>query len=237
MSISLPFIPTMDIVRAHVGGGTVVQGDDFTQVRVSGFGVIYSLFIFQFGIWSACWYNPDGERTCLPNGHAYQVAFANSDRSASVIIGSSWTRGLAIHPVACVVTFIALLMSFSTHITVTLIASLTAFLAALLTLIAFAVDIALFGIVHHELGELVNVTENTNTAPGKAPLNPKRFVFFLTLCLLGFWLTFASLILLLLGACTVCFGRRRDRMAGSSYPSYPMSTTKSGGFLSRFRRN
>lgn len=61
-------------------------------------------------------------------------------------------------------------MSFSQHITVTLVASLTSFLAALLTLIAFAVDIALYAFVHHELSQLIQVTETTRTAPGPRSL-------------------------------------------------------------------
>jgi len=202
VSISLPYINTMDIVRVHSLGTVVGNGDVITEAR--------------FGIWAPCTYDIKGDRTCGPAGHGYSFGFKNPD-DLTVIIGSSWTQGLAIHPVACVVTFIAFLMSFSQHITVTLMASLTAFLAATLMLIAFAVDIALYAFVHHELGNLPNVNEDTKTGP-------------------GFWLTFVSLILLLLGACTVCFGRRKDRMA-NSYPSYPMSTTKTGGFLSRFRRN
>jgi hypothetical protein len=52
----------------------------------------------------------------------------------------------------------------------------------------------------------------------------------------GFWLTFVALILCLLAGCTVCFGRRRERMYGATtYPStYPMA--KRTGFFSRFRR-
>lgn len=49
----------------------------------------------------------------------------------------------------------------------------------------------------------------------------------------GFWLTFVSFILLLLAGCTVCFGRRRDRMSGAT--SYPMS--QKPGIFGRFRRN
>jgi hypothetical protein len=55
----------------------------------------------------------------------------------------------------------------------------------------------------------------------------------------GFWLTFVSLILTLLAGCTVCFGRRRERMySATTYPStYPMAGKTSGGVFSRFRRN
>jgi hypothetical protein len=53
----------------------------------------------------------------------------------------------------------------------------------------------------------------------------------------GFWLTFAALILTLLAGCTVCFGRRRERMYNATtYPSTYETGAKKPGFLSRFRR-
>jgi len=145
--------------------------------------------------------------------HSYSVPITNQGGSRSVVIGASWTRGLAVHPVATAATFIALLLGLSTHITVTLIASLVAFFAALLTLIAFAIDIALFVFVRHEMGNLL-VGAHTITGP-------------------GFWLTFASFILLMLAGCTVCFGRRRDRMSGATTSSRPARRSR----WPRFRRN
>ena len=56
-------------------------------------------------------------------------------------------------------------MSFSQHITVTLVASLMSFLAALLTLIAFAIDIALYAYVKNQMADLTS-NESTITAPG-----------------------------------------------------------------------
>ena len=115
---------------------------------------------------------------------------------------------------AAIVSFVALLLSFSTHITVTLLASLASFLAAVLTLIAFAIDIALFASVKHKVGTL-NKSFSTNTAP-------------------GFWMTFVAFILLLLAGCTVCFGRRRQTRLDNADPG-PYSA-RFGGFWSRFRR-
>ncbi|KDQ52443.1 hypothetical protein JAAARDRAFT_162894 [Jaapia argillacea MUCL 33604] len=203
-SISLPYLTGVDFVRVHFNGGGAGAG--------SGTGSAVSQL--RFGIWAYCFNEiPSGNRVCSPSGHAYSVSILSpTQNNTNVIIGPSWTRGLAIHPVATGVIFIALLLSFSTHITVTLIASLVAFLAALLTLIAFACDIALYAYVKHQVGKLPGVSESTITGP-------------------GFWLTFVSFLLLLLAGCTVCFGRRRDRMAGAT--SY--STTKRP-FWSRFRR-
>ncbi|KAI3612762.1 hypothetical protein WG66_014751 [Moniliophthora roreri] len=164
-----------------------------------------------------CTYQRDDTRICADTHHGYSLSIFNIARDSGVNIGGSWTRGLAIHPVATAVTFVAFLFSFSTHVTVTLISSLLSFLAALLTLIAFCADIALYAFVHHEAKKVNDIEADTNTAP-------------------GFWLTFASLILLLLAGCTVCFGRRRDRMSGaSSYPPMSNASTKKP-FWQRFRK-
>jgi len=202
VSISLPFLPAIDIVRTHFGNQVQTGTTGIEEIRL--------------GIWSACYYDQNDDRTCLKTAHAYSVGVSNPQKTVTATVKASWTRGLAVHPVATAVTLLALLFSLSTHITVTLIASLMSFLAALLTLIAFAIDIALFALVKHEMNKL-DIGANTITAP-------------------GFWMTFVTLILLLLAGCTVCFGRRRDRMAGATTTSYPMSSTK-GGFFSRFRRN
>jgi hypothetical protein len=202
VSISLPFLPALDFVRVHFGNGVNTSGEGMTQLRL--------------GIWAPCYYDTNGARTCFSASHAYSISISNAQKTADAIISSSWTRGLAVHPVATAVTFIAFLMSFSTHHMVTLLASLTSFLAALLTLIAFAIDIALYALVHHEIGKLPDVNGHTNTSA-------------------AFWMTFVTLLLLLLAGCTVCFGRRRDRMSGAA--SYPMSSYNKPSFFSRFRRN
>lgn len=202
-SISLPFLTGLDIARTTVSAGKV-DGQGVDQIRL--------------GIWAACSYETNGDRTCGDASHGYTLFIQNSAGTETVDIGSSWTRGLAVHPVAAVVTFIAFLMSFSQHVTITLFASLMSFLAAMLTLIAFACDIALYAFLKHQVDKLTDLDPTTKTGP-------------------GFWLTFVSLILLLLAGCTVCFGRRKDRLSGaSSYPSYPMSSTKKP-FWQRFRRN
>jgi len=189
----------MDITRVHSSGQFGAGSQDITQLRL--------------GIWGYCVDQTSG-RTCFHTGHGYSLLLKNS-QGGEVTISSSWTRGLAVHPVATGVTLIALVLSFSQHITITLVSSLMSFLAALITLIAFAIDIALYAYLKHEMSDLTS-DEDTITGP-------------------GFWLTFVSLILLLLAGCTVCFGRRRDRMSGATN-SYQLSSPKNG-FFSRFRRN
>ncbi|KAK0189854.1 hypothetical protein F5146DRAFT_1139349 [Armillaria mellea] len=202
-SISLPYLTGLDIARTTVVNAGSVAGEGVKQIRL--------------GIWAACSYQTNNARTCGDASHGYTLFIQNAARTETVDIGSSWTRGLAC-PSPAAVTFIAFLMSFSQHITVTLFASLMSFLAAFLTLVAFACDIALLAYLKHQVNKLNDLDPSTKAGP-------------------GFWLTFVSLILLLLAGCTVCFGRRKARLSGaSSYPSYPMSSTKKT-FWQRFRRN
>jgi hypothetical protein len=200
-SISLPYLPALDFARTHFG----------SDLRVPNVENANALNQIRFGIWAPCFFDSSDTRTCPRTGLAYNLQVQG--QSDTVNIASSWTRGLAIHPVAAGVTFIAFLLSLSTHVTVTLVASLVSFLAALITLIAFACDIALFAWTKHQFNKLDGSNPRTITGP-------------------GFWLTFVSFILLLLAGCTVCFGRRRDRMSGAT-PTY--ATKKP--FWSRFRRS
>jgi hypothetical protein len=74
-----------------------------------------------------------------------------------------------------VAIFIALLFSLSSHITLVLLASLLSFIAALLTLIAFAIDIALYIIVRDKVHRLPDVQVHTVAAPGTTPDDPLFF--------------------------------------------------------------
>ncbi|KAF8550667.1 pali-domain-containing protein [Imleria badia] len=192
VSISLPYLTAMDIARVHTNGTVEVTGDQ--QL-------------------SYCYTALNGNVVCSETGHGYSLSLQNSANN-TVYIGSSWTLGLAVHPVACGVSFIALLLSFSQHITVTLVASLVSFLAATLALISFAIDIALYAYFKNQMGDL-GFGGNTVTGP-------------------GFWLTFTSMILLILAGFTVCCGRRRHRMASATTGSAPSAKTN---FWRRFRRN
>ncbi|KAF9480421.1 hypothetical protein BDN70DRAFT_877558 [Pholiota conissans] len=203
-AISLPFLPALDITRVHVAdgaGGGVSSTQTLSELRL--------------GVWAACAYATDGSKICGPKHHGYEVIlFSAVDIKKTATIKPSWTRGLAVHPVAAAVTFVALLLSFSDHITVTLVASLVSFIGALITLIAFAIDIALFALVKHAVDGL-GIDAKTKTAP-------------------GFWLTFVSFILLILAGFTVCFGRRKSR-SSSAATSYPLQTSKSGKFWAKIR--
>jgi len=192
VTISLPSIHDFDLARVdfYSGLGTITGAPN----DVSG--------EFRFGIWGYCYQTATTSGfDCLHTGHGYSVTFANQ-AGGTESINASWTRGLAIHAVACVITGIAFLLSFSEHVTVTLISSLVSFLAAFMTLLAFACDIALFAWVKHQMGNL-NISQSTYPGP-------------------AFWMTLVTFILLLLAGCTVCFGHRRERSARGGDPGYTM---------------
>lgn len=84
--------------------------------------------------------------------------------------------------------------------------------AALITLVAFAFDIALFAHVRNAVKD-IDASASTQTAP-------------------GFWLTFVSLVLVILASVTFIFGRRRERRPNAS-TNYPMQTPKSGKFWAK----
>ncbi|KAH9037649.1 hypothetical protein EDB85DRAFT_589917 [Lactarius pseudohatsudake] len=202
VSISLPGIPTVDIARTHFTGGATPHVSTNTE----------SIEQIRFGIWAYCTYDDQtGDRTCVGPGHGYTVHLLSA--SKNITIGPGATRGLAVHPVAAGVTFVALLCSFSSHVTLVLIASLLSFLAALLTLIAFAIDLSLYVIVRDRVNNLDSVSARSVAAP-------------------GLWMTLVSLILLLLAGCAVYFGRRHTRMSGAIDYDRPVKP----GLFTCFRR-
>jgi len=200
VSVSLPALPTLDIVRCHFTGDAPHVSTDTESINE-----------IRFGIWAYCIYDAQsGHRTCINPGHGYTVQLEST--SNNITIGVSATRGLAVHPVAAGATFIALLLSLSSHVTLAMFASFLSFVAALLTLVAIAMDIALYTIVHDKLNNLDNVQVRSVVAP-------------------GVWVTLASLVLLLMAGSTGLLGRRRSRMAGAT----DYLTPEKQGFFSRLR--
>lgn len=138
------------------------------------------------------------------------------------------------------VTFIAFLLSLSMHRAVALVASLFAFLAAALSLIAFAIDIAVFVFLRHEVTNLPNVDSKTTIGAGKLAQKHILCIRLKFKWLTGFWLTFVSFLLLLIGGVTVCLGRRQRLKRTDDATTYPVTTPNTSEkkpFWTRFRKN
>ncbi|KAM5537335.1 hypothetical protein V8D89_009065 [Ganoderma adspersum] len=190
-SISLPYLTDLDYVRVHFKDSLPTVGNDTDAITA-----------VRFGTWAACWYQQNGDRVCNTNHGGYSTTLYDAHREGSATVAASWTRGLAIHPIAAAVTVVALGLSFLKHSSARLAAALAAFLAAFLTLLAFLADIALYGWVKQQMHKLDGIESDTATGP-------------------AFWITFVVLLLLSLAGCTVCVGRRRDRLDDAK--KYPYS--------------
>ncbi|KAJ7739175.1 pali-domain-containing protein [Mycena metata] len=196
-SISLPTFPALDFVRISYSN-TPRSKDFLSQLR--------------FGIWGLCEYDGTGKRSCQFTGHGYGILLRDFNQETTAFIGPSWTRGLAIHPVATAVTGIAFGFACSKHEHGPFITAVSSAVAAFLMTLAFIVDIALYAFVKEQLDKLPHPG---TTTPSSA-----------------FWMTFVSLILVIAAGGSVFYARRKD--VGSEYPTFSSGT---GGFLSRFRKN
>ena len=107
------------------------------------------------------------------------------------------------------VSVIAFALSLSTHIGVTLLASLFSFLAFLVTLAALIIDLALLGFVRSQVNGLDHSEFATKVAP-------------------ALWMTLASLGLLFLSGCIVCCGRRARGKTFKAVELKPDSVVEQG---------
>lgn len=160
LSDSTPF----DFVRSTRLDGVVDLSPNSNRDRPIG--------ALKFGTWGYCSaLNGTSNFACFKHSHGYSATFGiNSNNTAtaareSVTIGSSWTRGLAVHVVAFVAALIALVLTAIPKQVVRLAAIVVNAIAALLALIAFCIDIALFVYVQRQMKK---ITDSPSTHPGPA---------------------------------------------------------------------
>lgn len=161
LSDSTPF----DFVRSSHLNGTIDLTPGSNEKRLIGGA--------KFGTWGYCTsLNSTNNFSCFKHSHGYSARFGiNPDESStaareSITIGSSWTRGLAVHVVAFVAALIGLVLVAVPKQVVRLAAVVVNGIAALLALVAFCIDIALFVYVQKQMN---NLTDNASkTMPGPA---------------------------------------------------------------------
>ncbi|KAG8812299.1 hypothetical protein FRC17_002096 [Serendipita sp. 399] len=165
ISISAPYVRVFDIVRTsfdQAGGVSVnIRNNTAAAIREA-----------QSGNWN-----------CVETGHAYRLDVGGQ------VVDKSWTRGLVIHPIATAAILVALVLSFFTNLTLMLVASLVAFLGAVLILIVFAIDIALY----------VRVKARMKNVGGRTMAGP------------AFWMTLVLLLLVSVAGVVIWFVRRRAK--------------------------
>ena len=142
----------------------------------------------RFGPWGTC-YGSD----CSAAKLGYNLAWLESVTDNAVVI-SHVVKGLSyafvLHPVAAGLCFIAWLFALGNHLATGLCASLFSFLAALVTLAAFAVTIAFAEVAKHRIEDSL---EGASGSLGR-----------------GVWLVLAAFVLQLVASITVCCVRSRD---------------------------
>ncbi|KAJ6486596.1 pali-domain-containing protein [Mycena vulgaris] len=156
----------------------------------------------QLGIWGQCHYPPDqGSDPCTFLGSGYAINEIEETRS--------WSRGLAIQPLILCLNAVALALACLKHEKGPILASLASLVAAFFTFIAFIINIVFYANVNHFIAESSSV--HFTVIPSSA-----------------IWLTFVSMILILLGGGTVFLGHRKNRAANGGPTTYYPMTSKLG---------
>ncbi|PWY98212.1 pali-domain-containing protein [Testicularia cyperi] len=152
----------LDFARSSNLNGIVDLSPGSNQKRPIG-GVV-------FGTWGYCTTtNGTSDTACFKKSHGYSVKFGinpdNQDTSArsDVTIGSSWTRGLAVHVVAFIAALAGLVLTAIPKQICRLAATIVTALATLLALIAFAIDIALYVYV---MRQMKKIAPSASSMPG-----------------------------------------------------------------------
>ncbi|KAI6039555.1 pali-domain-containing protein [Pisolithus marmoratus] len=193
VSVSLPSMHSMDFTRVNATGESTalhVANETVTQLR--------------FGTWSYCYELTNGTMLCsvaagVPTGYSVVVSTQNN----SVIIGSSWTRGLALHVVAALATGLAaILLPLSQSIPAPRCISFTRRTSVTLVDIFVMATFTVDGILYVYLkSQMTNLGFGGNTQPGPA-----------------FWMTLAAMIVALLGGGIIYLDNRRK---GPNRPNRP----------------
>ncbi|TFK24852.1 hypothetical protein FA15DRAFT_694149 [Coprinopsis marcescibilis] len=202
VAISLPALPALDISRIT---STKAPADRDTAAKA-----------YHFGVWNACVWDFNDVKLCGISGAGYEFPIVKDvARLEFVMVTSAWTRGLAIHPVVTACVAIALGASVSSRNSANLLAPLISLGAAVLTTIAFAIDIAFHLRIRHIVRSSLDIT-NRNVDVSAGP---------------GFWLTLVVLILCAFSGGVLIIARRREVSGGSAYPA--LSSQFQTGIFSR----
>ncbi|KAI5980833.1 hypothetical protein EDD15DRAFT_625358 [Pisolithus albus] len=172
-AISLPAISGMDITRVNAGNGTSLTAANETVTQL------------RFGIWAYCYDLVNGTSQCGASAvsiKGYSVTVSNQTDTVDIV--APWTRGLTLHVVAAVATFVALSFCMFKRISVFLLTfSVIACLSAAASIV---VDAILYVYIRSQMTDL---GFGGNTKPSHA-----------------FWITLASVLLVFVGGSPLWLG-------------------------------
>ncbi|KAG9047187.1 hypothetical protein FS837_002830 [Tulasnella sp. UAMH 9824] len=197
VTISTPYVRAFDDVRVYFFGDAAGNSDAINQ--------------FRLGIWGWCHrLISNGNWVCENTGLAYSYGVQGANGNQQWV-GSSWTRGLVMSPVATGFLVITTIVSFTKH---HIIAALLSWWSGLVTFIYLAINLTLYLKVRAQMRHLGTI-ENTDFGP-------------------GFWMSLAVLILTIVAGFILLIEHRRARSGVDT--SSPYRYASNGGFFSRFRK-
>ncbi|KAI5982944.1 hypothetical protein EDD15DRAFT_2202430 [Pisolithus albus] len=166
-----------------------MPGMDITRVDAGNgtslFAANESITQMRFGIWAYCYDLVNGTSQCGASAvsiNGYSVTVSNGTDTVDIV--APWTRCLTLHVIAAAATFFALLFCIVKRISVILLASsVIAFLSATAS---FVVDAILYVYIKSQMTDL---GFGGNTKPSYA-----------------FWITLASVLLLVVGGSPLWLG-------------------------------
>jgi uncharacterized membrane protein len=151
---------------------------------------------------------------CSPKTIGYQPAsvMANIEGTDFSTAGSATANGLTnvmiLHPIACVLSFIAFLLALGSGICGSLLASLVSALAWVVTLVVMSTDFSSFGIIRNNV--------NSDGTGSSATWG------------VAMWTCLAAMVALFFGTFIVlfsCFSARKQRRVGHVEKGYANGTT------------
>ncbi|WVN87614.1 uncharacterized protein L203_102797 [Cryptococcus depauperatus CBS 7841] len=166
-----------------------------------------------FGVFGYC-SNIIGKDQCSSRHLGYDIARVTGTLTNHSYINKSLdgaTKALVLHPIATAIAFLSFLIAIGSDHIGYLCAALVAFVAFLVSLVAMALDFAIFGIIRHEINSNTSASASFSAA---------------------IWLTLAATIILFFSTFIVCFScctnrrRVRDR-------EYAPPMTQTSGYQKR----
>jgi len=156
-TISAPVVNRLSLLRVTLNNGTSVRHSSVS------FGT------FGYCVLDAAADNSDSSIDwCSSRNIGYSPAYVMaqaestdfSDASSNTADGL--TRAMILHPVACVIAFIAFLLAILPGVVGSLAGSITAFIAFVLSLVAMAVDFTWCGIIRNHVNDQKNGDEEAH---------------------------------------------------------------------------
>lgn len=256
-SVSLPYFFTLDFVRLHFKRSGLSIGNAGTSLKELRVSTLQEKVCFRpltadysvrrlasgrIASMTCITSAPAAPQLSARRTHSSSTALTTPSRSLQPGLGDSPSIRLvrsqsisndhALSPhcsfAAAGLTFVALLLTLTSDARVRLLSAFASLFACLTTLIAFAIDIALFVNVKHRVAKIEDLDIDTKPWVGKLDSSPPDDLMKLTQwSFLAFWLTLVGFLLTLMAPLMILLGRRARAAAKLAADDSSSTTTTS----------